>query len=305
MRRRLPNLNALRAFEAAARRESFKDAAEELNVTQSAVSHQVKGLEEALGVMLFRRLGRGVRATEAAHGLAAELGQSFDRIEAAVSGLAGDPMRGVLKVSIAPFYGNRLVLPRLSRFHALYPNIKVIPDMSASVIDFRKSDVDAGLRYGKGIWPGLRADKIHEDRLVPLAAPTMIAGMEVPLPAEQIADLMLGFVEGDEDDWDRWFDKMGVGKPRKLDMIGYGNRARLIDLAFSGHGAALADRALTQYDVENGHLVRLSEAEIDNGRAMWLVYPDGDYPDPRVLAFGAWFKSEVEDLLSRTATDRA
>lgn len=290
---RLPSLKQLRVFEAAVRRESFTDAADELFVTQAAVSHQIKALEADLGRSLFRRQGRGVIPTEAARIFAREIGAAFDRIQAATHQLDENPMSGTLNISIAPFYGNRIVLPRLSRFHGLYPDIKVMPDMSSTVLDFRKSSIDAALRYGKGIWGGVTARLMHADALVPVAAPTLVAGRKLPLSPAEIAEMMLGVVDGDEDDWPNWFAKTGYTPVKPLNMLAYGNRARVIDLAFSGHGVALADLKLTAADVAAGHLVRLNETPMTGGRAMYLVYPETDYPDPRVTAFGDWFLSEV------------
>jgi LysR family glycine cleavage system transcriptional activator len=293
---RLPSLKQLRVFEAAVRRESFTDAADELFVTQAAVSHQIKALEADLGRSLFRRQGRGVIPTEAARIFAREIGAAFDRIQAATHQLDENPMSGTLNISIAPFYGNRIVLPRLSRFHGLYPDIKVMPDMSSTVLDFRKSSIDAGLRYGKGIWAGVTARLMHADALVPVAAPTLVAGRKLPLSPAEIAEMMLGVVDGDEDDWPNWFAKAGFTPEKPLNMLAYGNRARVIDLAFSGHGVALADLKLTAADVAAGHLVRLNETPIRGGRAMYLVYPETEYPDPRVTAFGDWFLSEIEAI---------
>lgn len=298
MRRRLPSLTALRAFEAAARRESFKDAADELNVTHAAVSHQIKGLEASLGLELFRRRGRGVKVTDAARRYAEHVGHALDRIEAATTELHGNPMSGVLRVSIAPFYGNRIVLPRLSRFHTLYPEIKVEPDMSSTVVDFRKSDLDGGLRYGKGRWLGLKAIELHRDELVPVAAPSVVAGRRLPLTPAEIAEMTLGYIEGDEEDWDTWLKLAGYDGPPPENLLGYGNRARVIDLAFSGHGVALADVRLTAPDVAAGHLLRLNETRISTGRSMWLVYPETDFPDKRLIAFGDWFKSEIRAIPS-------
>jgi len=293
---RLPSLKQLLVFEAAARRESFSDAADELFVTQAAVSHQIKALEADLGQQLFRRQGRGVVPTELARVYATEIGAAFDRIQAATHNLSENPMSGTLKITFAPFYGNRIILPRLSRFHSLFPDIKVEPDMSSTVVDFRKSDIDAGLRYGKGLWPGLEVVPMHQDVLVPVSAPSLVAGRKLPLSPEDIAELMLGYIDGDEEDWDNWFAAAGHKPAKSLNMLGYGNRARVIDLAFSGHGVALADVKLTAADVAAGHLVRLNDTHVEVPRAMYLVYPKTDYPDPRVLAFGDWFKSEIDAI---------
>src|SRR6056297_3023814 len=129
MTRRLPPLTALRAFEAAARHESFKNAADELHVTNAAVSHQIRALEEMLGMSLFRRRGRAVRPTDAARRFAARLGTAFDMMEAAALDLQGNPMSGTVRIAVTPFYGNRILLPRLSRFHARYPDISIEPEM--------------------------------------------------------------------------------------------------------------------------------------------------------------------------------
>lgn len=299
MTRRLPPLTALRTFEAAARRESFKEAADELHVTSAAVSHQIRALEEAFGMGLFRRRGRRVQPTDGAKRFAERVGQAFDTIEAAAIDLQGNPMSGTVRVSLTPFYGNRIVLPRLSRFHALYPDVVIEVQMSPGAPDFRRSDLDGAIRYGSGHWPGLTAIDLHPDELVPVAAPSVVGARQLPLSAEEIAQLRLGFIEGQKDDWETWLKDLGYSGPPPEDMLGYGSRARVVDLAFSGHGAALADVRLTAADVAAGHLVRLNERRVSTGRGMWLVYPDTDFPDPRLLAFGDWFKSEV----SRISTD--
>lgn len=293
MTRRLPPLTALRTFEAAARHESFKRAAEELHVTNAAVSHQIKALEDKLGLCLFRRRGRAVQPTDAAKRFAGRLAQAFDTIEAATMALQGNPMSGTLRIAVTPFYGNRIVLPRLSRFHALYPDIRVEPEMSETRINFAKTDLDGALRYGTGNWPGLTAIALHEDQLLPVAAPTVVSGRDLPLSAAEIARLTLGYIDGQEGDWSVWFEKMGYEGVTPPKMIGYGSRARVVDLAFSGHGVALADRRLTSADVAAGHLVRLNETPVSTGRGIWLVYPDTEFPDPRLLAFGDWFRAEV------------
>lgn len=296
MSRRLPPLTALRTFEAAARHESFKNAAEELNVTNAAVSHQIKTLEEALGLSLFRRRGRAVHPTDAAKRFAARLATAFDGIEMAAREVRGNPMSGTLKMAVTPFYGNRIVLPRLSRFHARFPKLRIAPEMGAAHIDFAKSDHDAALRYGAGAWPGLTAIPMHDDALVPVAAPSVVEGRSLPLSAAEISELTLGYIEGQKEDWAAWFQQMGHANARPLEMVGYGNRARVVDLAFSGHGVALADMRLIAADVAAGHLVRLNETPVSTGRGIWLVFPDTDFPDPRMLAFAEWFKAEVAGI---------
>lgn len=296
MTRRLPPMTALRTFEAAARHESFKRAADELNVTSAAVSHQIKTLEETLGLSLFRRRGRAVQPTDAAKRFAGHVAQAFDTIETAAMDLQGNPMSGTLRIAVTPFYGNRIVLPRLSRFHAMHPDIRVDPEMSAADMKFTKTDIDGGLRYGSGEWQGLTSIALQEDQLVPVAAPSVVSGRDLPLSASEIAQLTLGYIEGQKDDWAAWLKTMGYQGLPPAQMIAYGSRARVVDLAFSGHGVALADIRLTAADVAAGHLVRLNETPVSTGRGIWLVYPNTDFPDPRLLAFGEWFRSEVAQI---------
>jgi LysR family glycine cleavage system transcriptional activator len=296
MTRRLPPMTALRTFEAAARNESFKQAAEELNVTSAAVSHQIKTLEDTLGLSLFRRRGRAVQPTDAAKRFAGRLAQAFDTIETATMDLQGNPMSGILRIAVTPFYGNRIVLPRLSRFHTRYPDIQVEPEMNATHIDFNRTNLDGGLRHGTGDWPGLTSISIQKDQLVPVAAPSVVSGRDLPLSAGEIAQLTLGYIEGQKGDWEAWLDMMGYdGAPPKR-MVGYGSRSRVVDLAFSGHGVALADKRLTAADVAAGHLVRLNDTPISTGRGIWLVYPETEFPDPRLLAFGDWFRTVVAQI---------
>src|SRR3954447_11618619 len=168
MGRRLPPLNSLRAFEAAARHLSFTRAAEELNVTQAAVSHQVKALEERIGVKLFRRLTRGLLLTEDGHALLPDLREAFDRLAQAVDRIGRQGGQGTLNISLLTTFALGWLVPRLPRFQAAHPSIDVRLTTTARLIDFAVEDVDVAIRYGTGGWPGLRCDKILDDVITPL-----------------------------------------------------------------------------------------------------------------------------------------
>ncbi|MDA5094069.1 LysR substrate-binding domain-containing protein [Aliiroseovarius sp. KMU-50] len=291
--RKLPNLNQLRVFEAASRHQSFKEAANELCVTQAAVSHQIKALEEHLGVQLFRRLTREVRLTPVGAELAPTITQALDQLETATTDMASRKMSGSLRISAAPFYTNRLVLPRLSRFHDLYPDLKVQLMFEDRLVDFQSDDLEAGLRYGDGNWPGLTALHLHGDRIGPVCAPSYVDGAPFPLPPDQIAKLTLGYIQGRETDWHDWFLAAGLEEVPQLMSVEYKNRARMLDLALSGNGVALADARLTQTDEAQGQLLRLHPMTIPSPRGMYLVFPETPHPDPRILAFAEWLKSEI------------
>ncbi|MDH5797514.1 MAG: LysR substrate-binding domain-containing protein [Paracoccaceae bacterium] len=292
----MPNLKQLRAFEAAARLGSFKAAAEELHVTQAAISHQIKALEDDLDQELFHRRTRKVHPTAHARDFAARLTKAFQAISSATEELTQQQMEGEITVTMAPFYANRIILPRLAKFQELYPGLLVRPDMSSGVVDFRRDDIDAGVRYGMGDWPGLTCVLLHKDILSPVAAPELLKGWDLPIDPAIISGMTLGFDESTPGDWVRWLKAAGSDVTPHGTLIGYGNRARMMDMALSGLGVALADYRLTAADVERGNLVRLHPATIPSEKAMYIVYPATDHPDPRVIAFSDWLKDVLISL---------
>lgn len=292
MPRRLPSLNQLRAFEAAARHRSFKHGAAELCVTQAAVSHQIKALEEAMGVRLFIRQTRAVELTEAAERLLTVLSRGFDEIEAVTLELSGTAMAGELKISAAPFYGNRWLLPRLPGFHALYPGMTVTAALSFDVVDLRLEGLDAAVRYGTGDWPGLTSILIHEDRIGPVCAPQLVAGRNLPLAAEEIAALPLASTARWRQEWAGWFAAAGCDGEAAA-VTEHDNRALAFDAALAGHAVCLADLRLTGSAEAAGNLVRINPLTIDLPQGIYVVYPETARPDPRVLAFADWLKGEA------------
>jgi LysR family glycine cleavage system transcriptional activator len=174
MGRRLPPLNAVRAFEAAARHLSFTRAADELNVTQAAVSHQVKGLEDRLGVQLFRRLNRGLLLTDAGGLYMRELEDILDRLEQATERLRSSEAAGLLTVSTGTSFAAKWLVPRLRRFRDRRPDIDVRIDADDALTDFRRDNVDIAIRYGRGVYPGLSSTPLLQDIVFPVCSPTLI-----------------------------------------------------------------------------------------------------------------------------------
>ncbi len=162
MPRRLPNLNQLRAFEATARHLSFKDAAEELFVTQAAISHQIKALEQDIGRQLFLRHGREVSLTEDARRFLADITPALDQIAQATATLKSKGISGTLKLSMPGFYADRFIRPYLAEFKALYPELQLDFSYSLDLVDFNTSDFHAALRVGEGPWKGLTSILIYD-----------------------------------------------------------------------------------------------------------------------------------------------
>ena len=293
MPRRLPNLNQLRAFEAAARHLSFKDAANELFVTQAAISHQIKALEDYYGCKLFNRMPRRVSLTDSARVFASDLSRAFDQIEDASHHFRSLEMRGTLRLSATPFYANRMVLPFLKDFEERYPDLAIAFDLSYEVADFAQGGIDAALRYGPGVWPGLNARLIHHDRVAPVASPALVRGLDLPLDAAQIAGLPLAAVDGQEQYWDQWFQAAGSHLPDGARLSRHQHRGLALDFALAGNAVALADLPLIRNELEIGALVQLSKTSITLDRGIYLTEPGGPFRDARLAAFGEWLSEMV------------
>ena len=204
MGRRLPPLNAVRAFEAAARHLSFTRAAEELNVTQAAVSHQVKALEDRLGVPLFRRLNRGLLLTDAGGLYRKELEDILDRLEQATERLRATEAVGLLTVSTNTSFASKWLVPRLQRFRDRRPDIDVRIDADDALTDFRRDNVDLAIRYGSGIYEGLHSVKLLQDTVFPVCSPKLLEGPHPLRAPEDLQYHTLLHDQGVVEDWPSW-----------------------------------------------------------------------------------------------------
>jgi LysR family glycine cleavage system transcriptional activator len=272
---------------------SFKYAAEELHVTHAAVSHQIKALEADLGMQLFHRKPQGVELTDQATEFAARLGPVFGEIAAATEALKSGVLEGEIGVTMAPYFANRCVLPYLQDFHDAYPGLIVRPDMTSGILDLRGSGCLAGIRYGFGSWPGMTKIRLYEDLVSPVAAPSQLAGKTLPLSPEQIAKMVLGEEEDLTNEWEIWFRAAKFTGPIPS-IVNYSNRARVADMAIAGGGAGLLDRHLIAADIQEGRLVKLHPLAIPSAKSMYIVFPESEHPDQRVLAFATWIKGRFE-----------
>ncbi len=296
MTRRLPNLRQLRAFEAAARHLSFKKAADELSVSQAAISHQIKALEEHYGCRLFNRLNRKVTLTDTAETLAGELTESFDRIAEASNQFRSQEMRGNIRISVTPFYANRMILPNLDDFLKDYPGLQIEFDYSYQIADFLTSKFEGALRYCLSDRPGPQMRLIHRDCVAPVASPTLVRGVELPMLPEQIAELPLAAVGGQERYWSQWFEAAGNVDQSKIKWSTHQQRALALDYALAGNAVALADTPLIRNELESGSLVCLSEVETTLDRGIHLAEPPGPFRDARISAFGDWLTEHVANM---------
>ncbi|MEE8533201.1 MAG: transcriptional regulator GcvA [Alphaproteobacteria bacterium] len=292
MARRLPPLNALRAFEAAARHLSFTHAAEELNVTQAAISHQVKALEERLGVQLFRRLNRALLLTDAGQAYLPPVRDAFDRLDEATERLFSHDSRGALTVSVLPSVAAKWLVPRLGRFRESHPDIDVRIDANMHLTDFSREDVDVALRYGGGKWPGLRADRLMTEDFFPVCSPALLEG---PVPLRTPEDLRHHTLLHDDNrtDWTVWFLAAGIEGGDPTRGPGFTDSSLVLQAAAEGQGVALGRSALAAVDLAAGRLVKPFDISLPATFAYYLVCPETTAERPKVVAFREWLFGEV------------
>ncbi len=291
MARRLPPLNALRAFEAAARHLSFTRAAGELHVTQAAISHQVKALEEHLGRRLFRRLNRALLLTDDGQAYLPSVSRAFTLLNKATNDLLTKQAPGPLTVSALPSFAARWLVPRLGRFRHIRPDIDLRIDPSGELSDFAGGDVDVGIRYGRGKYPGLRADWLMTEDIFPVCSPALQEGAH---PLRDPADLEHQVLLHDDGhgDWRTWLLAAGVDRADPARGPIFTDSSMLIQAAMAGQGVALARGVLAADELAAGRLVRPFTLSLPTEYAYYLVCPEDSAEQPKIAAFREWLLAE-------------
>jgi len=293
MTRRLPPLNGLKAFETAARSESFTRAAQELNVTQGAVSQQVKRLEATLGLKLFRRERQRLILTEAGRNYLVVIRDALDQIAVGTQRLLQRQESGVLTISTSADFAAKWLVNRLSRFAERHPDVDLRVSATAPYADFARDDVDIAIRHGDGNWPGLDVQRLYSERLFPDCSPRLVAGRKRITKAADLLKFPLLRLE-DAKNWARLFEAAGVKAP-----VGPGpvlNRASmLIDAAIDGQGIALARTALAAWDLINGRLVRPIDVSLRMANTYWIVCPKSALTVPKIATFRNWVFAETAE----------
>lgn len=269
--RRLPPYASLRAFEAVAETLSFTTAAAALQVTQAAVSRQVKNLEDSLGVVLIDRLTDGNVLTPNGLKLHRGLRDGFNTIEAAIQSVSTQSYRRMLTVSVAPYFSATWLSPRIMSFIDQNPDIDLRLHHAYHPPDYRREQVDLGINWGSGRWQGVAATKFLDGSLVPVCAPTFVDRFGPFKTANAIASLPL-FCEFAKEDWQLWFSKAGV-QTDSLNITQIDDSHALRRVALEGHGIALFFSTLAREDIEFGRLVQPFELPIDTGNHYFLNHP--------------------------------
>lgn len=290
MPRRMPPLNALKAFEAAARHESFTRAAEELCVTQGAVSHQVKALEAELGLKLFHRERQRLVISDAGRTYLEVVRDAFDRLAAGTERLLQRQSSGVLTVSTSPDFAAKWLVHRLGAFAEAHPEIDLRVSATMHHVDFAREDVDLAVRHGEGNWPGLDAVRLAAEHLFPVCSPKLAARLKQPADLLRVPLLHID----DRKRWQQWLDAVGVAG-RELSGGPVLNRdSMVIDAAVDGQGVALARTTLAATDLINGRLVRPFADTIAIAKTYWIVCPKATAALPKIVTFRGWLLAEAK-----------
>jgi LysR family glycine cleavage system transcriptional activator len=295
----LPPLSALRAFEAAARLESFSKAAEELNVTPAAISHQIHALEEDLGVQLFRRLNRQVELTASARVLLPGLSEAFAEIRASVRRLRAHNDTGTLTVTASPSFAAKWLVLRLHQFQEKWPEIDVRISASDEVVDLNRGDFDIAIRYGTGRYPGLDVELLLKNEVFPACSPRLLEdGPPLKTPEDLRHHALIHDQAADRDPlaptWAMWLKAAGVTGVPPASGLTFSGTHLAMDAAIAGHGIVLAYSSIAAGDIAAGRLVRLFSLAIPDLFAYYIVTAHGALERPKVRAFRDWLRQEAE-----------
>lgn len=286
--RRLPPLNALRSFEAAARLNSFNRAAEELFVTPSAVSHQIKSLEEFLGLKLFHREKRQVQITVAGEKYLVAVQHALDELDAATRRLMSAPNTSAVTFEAPPAFLNRWLMPRIKDFQALYPDVELrLSAGGVSRIDFDHSDLDMAVFFGDQPEDDLEVHLVHPSKVVPVCSPRLIEEQQI----ESLQDLTrqtLIHVTSRRNEWTRLLRQGGVSMTGQEKGLSFSSTQLALGAALEGIGVALSDRELISRELQYGQLVVPLEAELQTGKAFYLIYPKGRQVTYGMRVFRDW-----------------
>jgi len=294
MLRRLPSLNALKAFEAAARHGSFTKAAEELFVTQGAVSHQVKALETELGLKLFNRERQRLIITEAGRTYLEVVRDAFDRVAAGTDRLLQLQKSGVLNVTTSPNFAAKWLVHRLGGFVEAHPDIDLRVSASLQHVDFARDDFDMAIRHGDGHWPGLDVTRLCAEELFPVCSPKFLRGRNALRSPEDLKRCTLLHVD-DRRNWARWLEVAKVGSADADRGPLFNQASMAIDAAVDGQGVALARTALAAWDLRAGRLVRPFALALPAPYAYWIVCPKPTADLPKISTFRAWLLAEAAE----------
>jgi len=290
---RLPSTKTLRAFQLAARSGSFKTAASQLFLTPSAVSHQIRALEEEVGVALFHRGARTLTLTDAGSTYLAEIEYLFERLDAATRELRARAGRSTLRLRVASFFASEFLLPRLAALHAAQPEIDLEIDTDGTGTDLHPPDADVSIVLGSGNWHELQAHRLFSQTYVPACSPALLTRTPI-VSIEQLDGQTLLVFEARKDGWERWAESAGLEMPRPRKRIAFNNMSSLVRATERSAGIGLIPGTLSAERFRAKSLTRLFEHEWTTEDSYFLVHRAEVAARPEVVAFRKWLLDELQ-----------
>jgi LysR family glycine cleavage system transcriptional activator len=294
-RRFVPSLSALMAFEAAARLASFTRAAEELSLTQGAISRQIKLLEDQLGITLFERVRQRIVLTEAGVFYANEIRQTLDRFASATAqAMSFRAQGGILRLGMLPTFGTRWLIPRLPDFFARNRSVTVNFTSHIRQVDFQRDFLDAAIHFGEPRWPGVTLHRLAGEELIPVASPKLVKREKIKKPADLARTTLLVQATRPEA-WTAWAEHVGLGPWEPMSSLVFEQFAMVLQAAVAELGAALVPKILVKQELEAGELVALFDQSFIDTKAYFLAYPRERANYPPLVAFRDWLLTQVRN----------
>ena len=293
MARRLPPLNSLKAFEAAARNLSFTKAAEELFVTQAAISHQIKLLEEHLSIKLFMRRNRSLLLTEEGQSYYLDIKDIFAHLYEATEKLLTRGAKGSISIALTPSFAIQWLIPRLSEFSKVHPDI----DVKIKAVDFEENsltdDVDVAIYYGMGSWPNVQADKLHTEFFIPVCSPLLLAGEHpIQIPADLKHHTLLHDMT--RNNWNEWIKQANLKDINVNQGPIFSHSSMVLQAAIHGQGVALGHNILAKPEIESGRLITPFNQVLLSKKAYYLVCREAQIDSAKINTFRNWLLDEVK-----------
>lgn len=292
-RRLLPAIQELHAFEAVARTGSISEAARELDLTQSAVSRQIKSLEDQLGLDLFIREKQRIRLTLAGQSYARDIREALRRVSAASLAIRANPLGGTLNLGVLPTFATRWLLPRLPRFVARYPNINLNLFSRPTPLDFSLDSIDAAIHFGKPDWPDASFTPLFGEAVLPVGSPDLVKQTAIKSPSE-IGKAPLLILLSRPDAWEQWLERQGAPATSVHGMM-FDQFEMLIQAARHGLGLALLPTFLIEQELTVGTLIPALPQAVTSAYGYHLVCPSERATYAPLVAFREWLASEVSD----------
>ena len=290
----LPSLSSLQAFEASARHLSFTRAAEELNLSQGAISRQVSALEQSLGIALFERIRQRIVLTQAGKAYAEDVREALGRISAAtLNAIAFKGTGGSLELAILPTFGTRWLIPRLPDFSHRHPEVTLNFSTRIVPFDFSRDPLDAAIHFGDAVWPGAVMHRLMGETIVPVASPALVERLGLHAPEDVLRAPLLRQATRPRA-WGEWLAAQGLEPERALNGPSFEQFAMVAQAAVAGLGLAIVPRFLVEDELKSGALTIPIARPIESKQAYWLVYPEQKKDRPALIAFREWLLAQCE-----------